>query len=224
MPFTHDQFLDLFGVYNSQLWVAVLALWLVSAAAIVAYFRGQLTVVLAAALLAVHWAWSGVVYHGIYFTRINPAAWLFAALFVVEAGLFVRYAASSRRLTHMAHGRRVGRQWVADVFLVGALVYPGLVLVTGHTMPRAPLFAVPCPTMLVTAGLLLAMGTSVPRGLSVAPILWAAVGGYAAVAFGVLPDYLLFAAGLALVVAALAPGRLSHRRSDRGITSGVVSK
>ena len=139
MPFTHEQFLDLFGVYNTQLWFAVVALWLVSAAAVVLYFRGQLTVVLAAALLAVHWAWSGLVYHGLYFTRINPAAWLFAALFVVEAGLLVWYARSSRRLTRLPRERRIGRLWLADLFLVGSLAYPGLVLITGLAMPRAPL-------------------------------------------------------------------------------------
>jgi hypothetical protein len=221
MPFTHDQFLDLFGVYNTQLWFMVVALWLVSAAAVVLYFRGQLTVVLAAVLLAVHWAWSGLVYHGFYFTRINPAAWLFAALFVIEAGLLVWYARSSRRLTRLPRERRIGRLWLADLFLVGSLAYPGLVLITGLAMPRAPLFAVPCPTVLLTAGLLLAMGAPAPRALAVIPILWAALGGYAAVAFGVVPDYLLFVAGVALVVATLTPWRVSHPRA--GLTSASRS-
>src|SRR5688572_3985311 len=37
------------------------------------------------ALLAWHWAWSAVAYHMAFFTRINPAAWPFAALFLVFA-------------------------------------------------------------------------------------------------------------------------------------------
>jgi len=43
-------------------------------------------------LLAAFWAWMAVAYHFAYFTRINPAAWLFGALFLVEAALFARYA------------------------------------------------------------------------------------------------------------------------------------
>ena len=40
------------------------------------------------ALLVGHWAWSALVYHAVFFTRINPAAWLLAAVFLGEAGLF----------------------------------------------------------------------------------------------------------------------------------------
>ena len=39
-------------------------------------------------LLAVHWAWSAVAYHVVFFTRVNPAAWLFAAIFLLQAALF----------------------------------------------------------------------------------------------------------------------------------------
>ena len=35
-----------------------------------------------------HWAWSALAYHAAFFTRINPAAWLFAALFLVQATAF----------------------------------------------------------------------------------------------------------------------------------------
>jgi hypothetical protein len=34
------------------------------------------------------WLWNAVVYHAVFFTRINPAAWLFAGLFLVQAALF----------------------------------------------------------------------------------------------------------------------------------------
>ena len=207
LPFTHAQFLDLFGAYNTELGVAVVALWLISAAALVQYFRGRLGGRAVVWLLAVHWAWSGVVYHAGYFTRINPAAWLFAALFVVEAILLVWYG----RTTLASSDVRLGRRWLADAFLVAAIVYPGLVVITGHHVPRAPLFAVPCPTVLFTAGLLLAMGPLLPRSLVVVPVLWAVVGGSAAITFHVVPDFLLFGAGLALIWSAVAPGTRTAR-------------
>ena len=201
MPFTHEQFLDLFGLYNAQLWPAVVGLWIASIAAVVQYFRGRLTMRSAIGLLVVHWAWSGVVYHAAFFTRINPAAWLFAALFVLEAGLLARYAMARRPMP--ATDTTLMRSRVAEAFLVSALAYPGLVLVTGLDLPRAPLFAVPCPTTLLTAGLLLAMAPSVPRSLSVVPVLWAMVGGVAAVTFRVIPDVLLLAAAVALTLSGL---------------------
>jgi len=36
------------------------------------------------AVLAVHWAWSGIVYHWFYFRKINPSAAIFSVLFVLQ--------------------------------------------------------------------------------------------------------------------------------------------
>jgi hypothetical protein len=135
---------------------------------------------------------------------------LFAALFLVEAGLLLQHGRTHPGPIPVSARGGITRTGLADVFLLGGLAYPALVLLTGLTFPRAPLFAVPCPTVLLTAGLLLAMGPATPRLLSVIPVLWAMLGGYAAVAFGVWPDLVLFAAGLALIVAALAPGQRRH--------------
>jgi hypothetical protein len=39
-----------------------------------------------------------VAYHAVFFTRINPAAWFFAALFVGEALAFLWFGVLKRRL------------------------------------------------------------------------------------------------------------------------------
>jgi hypothetical protein len=39
LPFTHDRFLDVFGVYNTSLWPAVAALWVATAWAAVHWLR-----------------------------------------------------------------------------------------------------------------------------------------------------------------------------------------
>ncbi len=205
MPFTLDQFLDLLGTYNTQLGPVIGAVWLVSVLAVAMYFRGDLTVAAAASLLAVHWAWSGVVFHAVYFTRVNPAAWLFAALFLAEAVALAWLARSSRRGTRLRRAGQTPRQVLADVFVIAAIVYPFLVLATGHALPRAPLFAVPCPTLLLTAGVLLTLGPRAPRWLAVIPVLWSAIGGSAAILLTVVPDYLLLAAGASLVAFVLLP-------------------
>jgi hypothetical protein len=41
-------------------------------------------------------AWSAVAYHIMFFTRINPAAWLFAAIFLLQAAQ-LRWRCSSCR-------------------------------------------------------------------------------------------------------------------------------
>ncbi len=68
-----------------------------------------------------------------------------------------------------------------------------------------PAFAVPCPTALFTAGLLLALPPGRLRWLAAIPLFWSAVGGSAAVLLGVAPDLALPFAGLLLLAWTLAP-------------------
>jgi hypothetical protein len=89
LPFTEPQFLDVFGAYNARVWPVVLGLWVATLWYSERFVRGQAGSVALSALGAIHWAWSGLVYHALFFTRINPAAWLFAALFVLQAVAFM---------------------------------------------------------------------------------------------------------------------------------------
>ncbi len=61
--------------------VSAVALWVATLAGVVQLVRGRAHGAGLSALLAVHWAWSGVVDHARCFSGINPAAWLFVALF-----------------------------------------------------------------------------------------------------------------------------------------------
>ena len=61
-------------------------------------------------LLAVHWIWSGLVYHGMFFARVNPAARLFAILFFTEGCLFLWFGFSKNRLRY--------RTAVSDVWTI----------------------------------------------------------------------------------------------------------
>jgi hypothetical protein len=209
LPFTHDAFLDVFGRYNVALWPAVLALWALTAFIAFLWVRrrrveGRTPFV----LLAAHWYWSGTAYHWSFFRDINPAATLFAALFVLQGALFTRLALAPRGAAIACVGWRGG---IGRALVVYGLVYPLLGLGFGLEYPRLPLFAVPCPTTLITAGLLVA-SAGVPRVVYVVPILWAVVGSSAAFALGILADLALVAAGAVLVLDALAP-RAPGRRA-----------
>jgi hypothetical protein len=208
LPFTHAQFLDVLGDYNTALWPVAAALWLATLILAVQLFRGRARAGSLVALLALHWVWSGIAYHAVYFTRINPAAKLFAALFVLEAAALVWLGLVRHRLTFDAG--RTPRHVLAFVFIAYALAYPGLVLLAGMQFPRAPTFGLPCPTTLLTAGLLLAAVPPVPRWVFVIPVVWALVGGTAAFSMSVTPDLMLFVAAAAMLVYAVSPKLLAR--------------
>jgi hypothetical protein len=210
LPFSESQFLDVFAAYNRALWPFAAVLWVVTLVAVVRLVQGRAGATTIAALLAVHWAWSGLVYHGIFFARINPAARPFATLFLIQAVLFA-WVARGHRLTFDTG--RAPRHYLGGVLVLASLLYPALALATGHHLPRAPTFGVPCPTTLLTAGLLLAAAPPVPRWLFVIPIAWSIIGGSAALVLSMTPDLLLFGAGLAMLSYAVAPRALSRERA-----------
>lgn len=74
LPFSESAFLDVFGAYNERWWPVVIALWVVSLIIAARLRRRQGSDRSVMVLLAVHWLWSGVVYHWLHFRAINPAA------------------------------------------------------------------------------------------------------------------------------------------------------
>jgi hypothetical protein len=208
LPFSHDAFLDVFGAYNAALWPAAILLWLFTTGFVLAWFR---TVRINGRamfwLLAVHWAWSGVAYHWFFFRSINPAAPIFAMLFIMQAAVFVWLAVVSRGSTRLSPDLR---GIIGGALVVYGLAYPLVGVAFGLEYPRLPLFAVPCPTALITAGLLVT-ATGVPRLVNAVPILWAAIGSSAAFLLGIRADLALVVAGAVLAVDTLVPSALGRR-------------
>ncbi len=199
IPFTPDEFFEVFAAYNERLWPFALALWLLTASSVVALTRARLVRPwLIPGLLAVHWAWSGLAYHAAFFSRINPVAWVFSGLFLLEAGLFLWYGIVHRRF-QVSPGPFF-QQALSWGLIAYALFYPAIALAEGHAFPRLPTFGVPCPTTILTIGFLLAADRTWPRVVAVIPLLWAFIGGSAAFLFGVRADLMLLVAGVALAV------------------------
>jgi len=198
LPFTREQFFDVFVAYNQTLWPATLALW--TASAVIVALRlpaGRPHDRWISALLVVHWAWSAVAYHVAFFTRINPAAWLFAALFFGQAVLFFRVGFVQRRLSFAPWSTA----WAPLAWgLIGySLAYPAINALEHGSFLRIPTFGLPCPTTIFTAGVLM---LATPRSwrLSLVPVIWSAIGGSAAFLFGVHADVALPVAGIALAI------------------------
>lgn len=209
LPFTKEQFFDVFAAYNEALWPAAVMLWLASAvlSALLLWSRRPPDRWIVA-LLAAHWAWSALAYHAAFFTRINPAAWLFAALFLLQAALFLWRGVVQRRLSFAPW--RSGWAPVAWLLVAYSLLYPAINAAQYLTWSRIPTFGVPCPTTIFTAGLLM---LATPRSwrLSGVPVIWSVIGGSAAFLLDVRADYTLPSAGLALAILTV------QRSSARGL-------
>ena len=201
LPFTKEQFFDLFAAYNGALWPALVALWTASVVASVLLFSSRhLPDRWISALLAAHWTWSALAYHVAFFSRINPAAWVFAALFLLQAALFVWWGVVQGRLSFAPW--RTESAPVAWVLIAYSLVYPGSNAVQHLSVSRIPTFGVPCPTTIFTAGMLM---LAAPRSwyVSIIPVIWSVIGGSAASLLGVRADYALPIEGVALAVFSL---------------------
>lgn len=208
LPFARDAFLDVFAAYNEAVWPAQPVAWLLGTAALAALVRREAGIQrLALWVMAAMWAWTGLAYHWLFFSEINPAAILFGFLFVVQAGLLA--SAAARRGPPFRFRWRGGPAAAAGAALSGYafIVYPLVDLALGH-WPRMPAFGIsPCPVTLFTLGLLLLARPRPPIWLWAVPVAWSLIGGTAAFLLGIVQDWVLLASGPAALLFAYLPAR-----------------
>jgi hypothetical protein len=221
LPFAREAFFDLLAAYNSSLWPAIVALWVVSALACAWLMSssGRSRDRWINGLLVVHWVWSAIAYHATFFTRINPAAWLFAVLFLVQAALFVWFGLIKGSLSFKSSRTTWTR--VGWLLMLYALLYPAITIVEHGGVVRVPTFALPCPTTIFTAGVLL-LASPPRRSLAIVPIIWSAIGGSAAFLLGVSADYALPVAGAALALFAFQKPKTGSAHATSPLPSPVA--
>lgn len=200
LPFTHDQFLDVFARYNVAVWPTQVLAYLLAAAMIAALVRpAPASGRLVGGGLAAMWLWTGIGYHWMFFADINKAAWLFGAIFVAQ-GLLLLFMTVVRDRIRFAPTNDLS-SWVGWVFVAYAVViYPLVGLATGSEYPGMPMFGItPCPVTIFTFGLLLLASSPVWWWLLVIPFIWSIVGGSAAVLLHVPQDWFLLFSGIVAV-------------------------
>lgn len=201
LPFTPEQFLSVFAAYNDAIWPAQIGAYLLGGVAVALLFwkprGGDRTI---AGILAAMWLWTAIAYHALFFASINKAAYLFAALFVVQGGYFF-YEGCFRGRIHFAIESGGPLVWLGHAFVVyAAVLYPLIGSLTGHSYPAMPIFGVtPCPATIFTFGMLLAAAPPPSRWLLVIPFVWSLIGGSAAILLHVPQDWFLLASGLIAV-------------------------
>jgi hypothetical protein len=200
LPFTGEAFFDIFRAYNEAVWPAQLLLMVLALLAVALVWRPRAgSSVAVSAVLALLWAWLALAYHLVFFARINPLAYGFAAASLAGALVIFWQGVIGRRLRF----RRVaGLRGTAGAALIGfaLVVYPLWSWQAGHPWPAMPTFGLPCPTTLFTIGMLAFLEQPHPRSVYVVPVLWALVGSQAAFLLDVPQDFALVPAAVAGLV------------------------
>jgi hypothetical protein len=195
LPFTHEQFVDLLVQYNKEVWPVQIGAYVLGLAMVFLLFvpsRGRNRII--GVGLAAMWAWTGIVYHWEYFSTINRAAPVFAALFLLQAALLlVSTAIRGHEKFRVSNGARA---WVGWSLIGYAMVlYPLIGLGSSHSLEAVPMFGItPCPVTIFTLGLLL-LARPMAWWLLAIPFVWSLVGGSAAFLLDVPQDWVLLASG-----------------------------
>jgi hypothetical protein len=197
LPFSTDQFFGVFAAYNQAIWpVPVVAYLLGIGAAGLVGTRAACRDRVISGILALAWVWMGAVYHLLFFSTINPAAYGFGVFFIIQ-GLLFFWKGGYRGVLVFRFQKDLAGLLGLLCIVYAAVLYPLFGYMAGHTYPHAPLFGVaPCPTTIFTLGLLLWAEPQVPTALLVIPLLWTLIGSTAVLVLGVTEDLGLFVAGL----------------------------
>jgi hypothetical protein len=197
-----DVFTSFLAEFNRAVFPAHIFLYLVAiGAALLVFSRpGKWSDVAAKATLAVFWAWLGVFYMIMFYSRINSAGYAWGALFLLQAVFFgVEIFWPKIQFRPYVHPKlgHVGAT-VAGWSLLG---YPVTALILKHGWPRLALFGCATPIAIFTCGMLLFTFDRKPRWrFTFIPFLWSVVGGLGpAVQWRYYEDYALFVAGLILL-------------------------
>jgi hypothetical protein len=196
MPFSTHQFLDVFASYNGSVFPMQIVLLVAALIAIRLSINGdRASSKTVAGLLAFFWLWTGLVYHFLFFSDINTAAFAFGAFSILQGAVFL-YAGVVRSDLRFSD-RSGGRRPIGTALIVySLLIYPIAGMSLGHPYPYSPTFGLPCPTTIFTFGLLLRSGRRVPIYVLPIPLMWSLLGASAAYLLGVWEDIGLLAAAL----------------------------
>ena len=207
LPFSLGEFLDVFKDYNQTVFPLQIVFYLIGFICIYLLFTGNRKAnrVINGAL-SFFWLWIGIVYHIIFFSSINKAAYIFGALFIIQGILFAVWGVFKNSLSY--EYRKTTNNIAGIIFLLYALIiYPVLGYQLGHVYPYSPTFGLPCPTTIFTFGILLFTSKRIPVFLLIIPFLWSIIGFFAALTLTIYEDTGLIIAGLTAIILLLIGNR-----------------
>lgn len=214
VPFSVGQFLDVFQRYNEAIWPAQIVAYALGLLAVIMAFRKtNYSSRIICLILSLFWFWMGIVYHIIFFSAINKAAFLFGGLFIIQGALFLFVGAYKSRIT-FRFGFDVFTFTGLALILYAMAIYPLLGYAFGHGYPRSPCYGVaPCPATIFTFGILLWTDKKVPKYVLIIPFLWSLIGFNAALFLSVTEDVLLPVAAVGVTALIIIRDRSRSKRA-----------
>lgn len=204
MPFTVEEFLGVFISYNNSVWPFQFVLFLSALYVIILALKNtNYSNKVIISILIFYWSWMGLVYHILFFSRINPAAYVFGIVFILQALLLYKAGIRDKKLNFIWQNN-LESYTGAILILYALIIYPLLGMYLGHSYPGNPTFGLPCPTTIFTFGILLWSIKKVPYYILIIPIIWAIFGLPAALSLGVKED-------IGLIIAAILTATLLIR-------------
>lgn len=199
-PFNVDQFLNVFREYNESVFPVQVFFYLLAITAVYLTVKGNSkSNVVVSGILAFFWLWMGIVYHLVFFTAINKAAYLFGMLFILQGILFLIFGALRGKLSFKFNRDKYGIAGIVMIFFA-LVMYPIVGYFYGHMYPSSPTFGLPCPTAIFTFGVLLLTDKKCPAALLIIPSIWSIIGFSAAITLGIIEDIGLLVSGIISVL------------------------
>jgi hypothetical protein len=196
VPFTIEQFLQVFKNYNLAIWPMQFVFYVFGFVMIyLAVQKSKKPDIIINVILAFLWFWMGFIYHFDFFTSINKAAWVFGFLNIMQGFIFLYSGAFKSRITFTYHSDIYGITGLL-ILVYALVVYPMIGYFSGHAYPYSPTFGLPCPTTIFTLGMFLLVDRRVSLWILAIPFLWSIVGTSAALNFGIKEDAGLLISGI----------------------------
>jgi hypothetical protein len=196
LPFTTEDFFLTFESYNQEIFPIQILFYLLSIFILYLLVKRNLDVSnVISLILGFFWIWMGFVYHIMFFSRINSAAYIFGSFFVLQGILFI-YSGVYKNILVFRNRKDIYSAAAYMLFIYALLVYPVIGHFAGHIYPFAPEMSAPCPTTIFTFGVLLFSSGKFPKWLMIIPLLWSLIGFSAAVNLNVVQDYGLVISGI----------------------------
>jgi hypothetical protein len=207
LPFSLTDFLNVFKDYNQSVFPLQVVFYFAAFSCVYLLFtKYKNTTKIISIVLSFFWLWMGIVYHIIFFSAINKAAYIFGGLFILQGVMFMGCGLIRKKLSF--EYTKIALNNVGIILIVYALIiYPVLGTFLGHAYPYSPTFGLPCPTTIFTFGILLFTSKKMPMHLLIIPLLWSVIGFSAALNLTIYEDTGLLVAGLTAFILLLIINR-----------------
>jgi hypothetical protein len=200
LPFSLPDFLNIFKSYNQSIYPLQILFYFIAFFCVYLLFtKNKSATKITSVVLSFFWLWMGIVYHIIFFSTINKAAYIFGAFFIIQGIMFAGCGLIRKKLSFEYKKNSFNHMGIL-LLLYALIIYPVLGYNLGLAYPYSPTFGLPCPTTIFTFGILLFTNKKMPVHLLIIPLLWSIIGFTAALTLTIYEDIGLLVAGVTAFV------------------------